>query len=333
MHNIYSSLKKGYQMYGIQTESELNPKSLFGKLRSDLGSDLESDLNIFNSESDSDDISDIKMEITEYSPNNDNHPIKTYSISSSSLIPNRKRLLCFSLIKGEECIYGSTCTFAHNLDEQMINFEKQYIYQIILDKNLMNFFSITNPKTENIYRDLLFFTHLCSKCTNGICMGGYNCKYGSNMPSTKICKNDLLTGECINKSININVNENVLNKIGEITQPDEYIGCINGHHLSTRGLMPFYTYINKRYASEKTTYQSVRYIDMSNINKTFSCPKNSQWKFKNPDGSSESTDDEINGWFKNVGFDNESNSDSDSSSDSDSKSNSDAKSHLDTDMK
>ena len=85
------------------------------------------------------------------------------------------------------------------LNEQIIDEDKKFIYQIILDKNLMNFFSMTNPKTNEIYKQLLFFTHVCDNCINNKCTGGYNCRNGVNDISLKLCKNDLLTGECLNK--------------------------------------------------------------------------------------------------------------------------------------
>jgi len=294
----------------------------FAKLNNHSESDCETDTNIFSTDrsdmSDSDD-SDIKLEITEYSSTG-NEKTHTYNVSTYSSYPNRKRLLCFSLIKGDQCTYGTHCTFAHTLSEQIINMEKMYTYQIILDLNLMNFFSLTNPKTDEIYRQLLFFTHLCPKCMTSVCMGGYNCKYGAHTSCLKICKNDLLTGECINKSVEMIIDETLFAKITDITRAPTYVGCINGHHLSTRKMIPYYTFINKKEASSKTMYQSVRYIDINHIHRLL---RQGNWKndgkgsthmprrnvmapckgtmssYAGGDpASSSSTDDEINQWFK-----------------------------------
>jgi hypothetical protein len=242
---------------------------------------------ISGSESESEE--EIKVKIVDY--NKGRERTQTYSVSSGLSCPTWKRLLCFSVINGEYCTYGSHCTFAHTLLEQKIDANMLCIYQIILDKNLISFFSLTNPKTDEIYSKLLFLTSVCSKCLSGKCMGGYNCKYGAHTPCLKLCKNDLLTGGCINKEIEIVVDAEISNKINPSNKPDKYLGCLNGHHLSTRNLVPYYDYINKKNISKKTLYQSTRYIDKKqhvyNLNPN-----------KKSSETSESTDEEISQWFK-----------------------------------
>jgi len=263
-----------------------------------------------NSESD-----EIKLEIVNYDKGKEHS--KTYTVPHNIVYPTRKRLLCFSVINGEYCNYGSHCTFAHTLAEQKIDIEMLYIYQIILDKDLMHFFSLSNPKTDEIYKRLLFFAHVCPKCVDFKCMGGYNCKYGTHAPCLKICKNDLLTGQCINKLIDISVDQSILDKIKSINYPankdasntfslpSTYVGCMNGHHLSERNLIPYYTYINKKDISKKTIYQSVRYIDIDHVYKLLK-NNNSNRNYINSmnksSETSESTDDEINQWFKHDSY-------------------------------
>lgn len=298
---------------------------LTSDLQSELGSESESE-----SGSGSESNTKIQLEITEY--NNKTKKEKTYVVKYGTgqayLNSNRKKLLCFSVIKNEYCHYGDQCTYAHNLFEQIIELENLYVYQIILDAQLMNFFSLLNPKTEQIYKKLVFYTTVCDKCVASKCMGGYNCKHGVHDKQLKICKNDLLTGQCINNTSNINVCRTIIHKINQIDPiqpPEKYIGCIMGHHLSTRNLIPYYTYIADKEYSKKTTYQSVRYInshgltDISKNNLFYKGTKTNNPINKSRSNStteSESTDEEISGWFDKKKFLNsESGSGSDSNSD------------------
>ena len=215
---------------------------------------------------------------------------------------NEKRLICFSILNNEKCCYGNNCTYAHSLCEQIIDEDKKFIYQIILDKNLMNFFSMTNPKTEEIYKNLLFLSHMCENCKSKKCTGGFNCRNGVCDFSLKLCKNDLLTGECLNKVININVDPTIIAKLNFNNFEDNgtYQGCINGHHLTNRGLLPYYKFVHQKESSRKNKYQSVRYIDISPLNKIFK--NNYSSGFNNESNycsdSESSTDEEINSWFQ-----------------------------------
>lgn len=250
-----------------------------------------------NSDEDDSD-NEINLEITD----NKNGNIYThiYSVPYTSTHTNQKRLICFSAINNEKCCYGNNCTYAHSLDEQIIDEEKKFVYQIIFDKNLMNFFSITNPKTDEIYKHLLFFTNICGQCLNKKCTGGYNCRNGINDLSFKICKNDLLTGECLNKIINIPINNAIINKIGtnNFELCSEYKGCLNGHHLTLRNLVPYYKYIHMKESSRKYKYQSVRYIDIHPLHRILKKNERSLNTFYKEDLSESSTDEEVSGWFQ-----------------------------------
>jgi len=223
----------------------------------------------------------------------DNDEIQTYPVPYKPVHSNKKRLICFSILNNELCNYGSHCTYAHSLSEQIIDPEKKFIYQIILDKNLMNFFSMTNPKTDEIYKQLLFLTHICDNCCNQTCTGGYNCRNGVFSPSLKLCRNDLLTGQCLNKIIHIDIDKSIIDKIDEIQPLETYTGCMNGHHLSARNLLPYYKYVHQKENTRKNQYQSVRYIDINSFYRS----KNSD-KYIHDDNSDSSIDEEINSWFK-----------------------------------
>lgn len=211
---------------------------------------------------------------------------------------NERRLICFSTINNENCNYGPNCTYAHSLEDQVIDEERKFIYQIMLDKKLMNFMSDDSYKTDEIYKQLLFMTHICENCVNQKCTGRYNCRNGTCTPYLKLCKNDLLTGECLNKIIDINVDQSLIGKLNnrnfEVTDP--YKGCINGHHLSLRGLIPYYKYLHQKENSRKNKYQSVRYIDIDpllRIRKGLDSYKLDM----NDDDSDSSSDEEIGNWF------------------------------------
>lgn len=266
-------------------------------------------LNKINEEDGYESNDDIELEVI----NSKTGDTQIFSVPFRPTHCNEKRLICFSILNNETCGYGSNCTYAHSIDEQIIDLDKRFIYQIVLDKNLMNFFSLTNPKTDEIYKNLLFISHICENCSNKKCTGGYNCRNGVSNSSLKICKNDLLTGECLNKVINLNIDRSVLKKIkGSVGRKsdvkcfelcDEYKGCINGHHLTQRKLLPYYKYLHKRENSKKNKYQSIRYLDLDPIYRIF---KNSTDKLYHKyddysishDSDSESTDEETNNWFR-----------------------------------
>jgi len=249
---------------------------------------------------------EMKLEIIDYE-NSDSEPPKTeiYSVSFKPIHSNRKRLICYSTINNENCSYGDNCTYAHSLEEQVIDHDKKYIYQIVLDKNLMNFYDVNNPKTDEIYKYLLFLTRMCDVCIQKKCTGGYNCKYGVSHPFLKLCKNDLLMGECRNRIVEIPPEKFIIDKIksDEVEIPDTYYGCLNGHHLTNRNLVPYYKYDHEKESVKKNKYQSVRYIDLEPAYHIVKSDNYYNLNYKyNPnmsDTDSESdTDEEINSWFQ-----------------------------------
>lgn len=224
-----------------------------------------------------------------------------YSIPYRPTHCNEKRLICYSTINEEACNYGNNCTYAHNLSEQVIDDDKLYMYQVVLDKKMMDFYSLTNPKTEEIYANLKFLSDICTKCTNKKCTGGYNCRNGACSLSVKMCRNDLLTGGCLNKIIDIDVDKSLCDKLSsnDFEPMQTYKGCINGHHLTLRGLLPYYKYVHQKENYRKNRYRSVRYVDVSQLNKVFNKKDCNIHNIKNNVSDSESTtDEEISSWFQ-----------------------------------
>lgn len=247
---------------------------------------------------------EINIEVTDYK--NGNTYTHIYTVPYKPTHCNKKRLICYSIINNDQCEYYNNCTYAHSLEEQKIDEEKIFVYKIILDKELMNFFSITNPKTDEIYKQLFFATHLCEYCINHKCTGGYNCRHGVCNFFLKLCRNDLLTGQCLNKIIDIPINLTIYNKIYETNVSDtenenkfNYTGCINGHHLTERNLIPYYKYVHQKENYKKNRYQSVRYIDIRPLKNILT--KNDYGTSHTYDplySDDESTDEEINSWFQ-----------------------------------
>ena len=235
---------------------------------------------------------DMKIEILDY--DGVRHRKHTYSVSKKFTSINEKRLVCYSIINGSECQYGKNCTYAHRQEDQIIDEDRLSVYRIILDKNLRDFNNISDQKKLFLYTQLLFCSNTCEQCINMKCPGGFNCRNGTNTHDLKICKNDFLTGECLNKKCEITIHKNITDKITNINKADNYEGCINGHHLTQRGLIPYYKYLHLRKEHYKTKYDSTNYIDLNNIMRLNS-GKN---RIFQDSSSEESSDDEIRSWFK-----------------------------------
>jgi hypothetical protein len=231
---------------------------------------------------------EIDFEIT----NENNTQIETVSIPYNPTFLNKKRLICFSVINKTRCNYQEKCIYAHSLEEQYVDEDKFFFHQIILDNNLMNFFSLTNPKTDEIYQSLTLFTQICNRCLTNKCTGGFNCRNGVCHPSLKVCKNDFLSGHCSNNLVKIEIDNRIIHKFNknDFIMCNEYIGCSNGHHLTNRHLIPYYKYKHILENSKKNKYQSVRYIDINPLNRIFNSTINLS-------DSDYSTDEEISEWF------------------------------------
>lgn len=150
------------------------------------------------------------------------------------------KLICYSIIKDLPCKWGNNCTYAHNRKEQTIYDDRLKIYVKILSDKI-------DDVTDNEYKLMMFLTNLCDNCVRSKCAGEYNCRNGANDKFLKVCNNDLITGDCMNKIINIEKNDEITNKI-KINTNVNYIGCVNGHHLTSRGLLCYQKYLSNSYS-------------------------------------------------------------------------------------
>ena len=68
-----------------------------------------------------------------------------------------------------------------------------------------------------LYESLLGLTKVCEKCSNNVCNGGYNCKYGAVSNEYKICKNDkqYLEGMIEHHSMALFTSEEILKKTND----------------------------------------------------------------------------------------------------------------------
>jgi hypothetical protein len=129
---------------------------------------------------------------------------------------NLKKILCHNILTYKECRYGDKCMYAHNLNEQNIDKNRQHVYDV-LEKTDMSDINLQIDK--KLYNSLLELTKLCEHCAKNSCGGGYNCKFGACSKKFHICSKDLNFGNCIGKC-----------------------SCV---HLTDRGLTPYNGSFNK----------------------------------------------------------------------------------------
>ena len=181
---------------------------------------------------------------------------------------NENRVLCYSVIDNKVCKYGNECIYAHNTDEQLVDNDREFHYKLILDPMMMGFNQMPACRKEEIYKALFFFTQLCEGCVAKKCTGGYNCKNGAINKFAKLCKNDLLTGECTNTTTELQIPQDMSKKLLDLTDVTATY-CQNGQHISVKNMVPYYKYVHSNDESTKTQYQSVRYIDLSSATRFF----------------------------------------------------------------
>jgi hypothetical protein len=142
-------------------------------------------------------------------------------ISDNNLIKkkdnkNHKKILCHNIITNGICSYANKCLYAHSLEDQNVDFSRQYIYKLFSSSDLSD---IDLQKNHSLYKSLLTFTKMCELCARNKCTGGYNCKFGACIKTHNICIKDLNYGDCVSD-------------------------C-NLVHLTNNKLKPFYYNINK----------------------------------------------------------------------------------------
>jgi hypothetical protein len=129
---------------------------------------------------------------------------------------NNKKILCFNVLNMNTCSYMNKCIYAHSLEEQTINANRQKIYDL-LDMDVLSHVDLI--KESELFNDLNNLTKLCKNCVNNICPGGYNCKYGACNNKFLICYDDLHSGSCKNE-----LNDG---------------RCCRGIHLTHKGIIPY----------------------------------------------------------------------------------------------
>ena len=139
---------------------------------------------------------------------------------------NFKKLLCYNIVNNMKCVYKNKCMFAHNINEQLKEPNREFIYNMIYGMGDLS--NINIKENKELFEELMIFTKECKNCINKKCPGGYNCKFGVCVKNLKICYNDLLNGKCILPLEDEHINNKIIKR------------CSNGIHLTEKNLIPFY---------------------------------------------------------------------------------------------
>ena len=180
-----------------------------------------------------------------------------------------KKLLCESFLKYGCCKFNDQCTYAHGTEYQSIDDDKYESLMLIVDDQAITEMNNNNDhdKVQEIYQSLLRLTNICTDCVDGSCIGGYNCRFGASEKDIKICKQDYLSGNCENNLLTYTFSEKIADKMGIPGLLDKkFHRCRNGQHITKRGFIPFYIYINSRDDS-KNEFTSVRKIELDHLYK------------------------------------------------------------------
>jgi hypothetical protein len=139
---------------------------------------------------------------------------------------NYKKLLCYNIVNNMKCVYKNKCMFAHNINEQLKEQNREFIYNMIYVLNDLS--NINIKENKELFEELMIFTKECKNCINKKCPGGYNCKFGVCMKELKICYNDLLNGKCMYPLKDEIINDKIIRR------------CQYGIHLTEKNLIPYY---------------------------------------------------------------------------------------------
>jgi hypothetical protein len=139
---------------------------------------------------------------------------------------NFKKLLCYNIVNNLKCAYKNKCMFAHDINEQLKEPNREFIHSMIYVANDLS--NINIKENKELFEELMIFTKECKNCINKKCPGGYNCKFGVCVKDLKICYNDLLNGKCISPLTD------------EINGDKLIRRCQFGIHLTEKNLIPYY---------------------------------------------------------------------------------------------
>jgi hypothetical protein len=165
----------------------------------------------------------------------------------------KNKILCFNMLNNNKCSYENKCMYAHSLQQQYVEPERKKVLNLLKLDNLSGIDLLNN---EIITDNFKILTKLCNECINNLCPGGYNCKYGACNKNILICNNDFEKGDCKNFVENFK--------------------CINGYHLTLKGLIPLVKQqLIKDYPEEEIIQNIIKF---NNNNSTLSSLKtNNMW--------------------------------------------------------
>ena len=154
---------------------------------------------------------------------NDDNYYKIPNFSNKNLIYQKKdkvykKTMCKNVANYNTCSQGENCHFAHSLDEQVIDNDRKYVYNLLNDTTDLS--DINLNENKSLYDILKILTNICSKCLENHCTGGYNCRNGSCIKKYQLCARDLNYGFCNDQNCDL-------------------------IHLSKRNLKPFYNKKNE----------------------------------------------------------------------------------------
>ena len=113
-------------------------------------------------------------------------------------VNNMKRMLCKNVLAYGKCNYGDKCLYSHSLLEQKKDSFRDIIYSYIIayvKNHKINQFDVSIIHNKDFMRALHQLTKTCQQCEEGVCQGGYNCKFGVFNKLYQVCYDDLYS-EC-----------------------------------------------------------------------------------------------------------------------------------------
>lgn len=147
---------------------------------------------------------------------------------------NLNKLLCRHMLSKGQCDHGDSCSYAHTLDEQNVDYSRHRAYDII--KGTHNLSHIDLKKDYALYKTFIVLTNICDMCLKKECEGGYNCKYGVCSEKYAICITDLKSGNCVNLCKKIHLTSRGLKAYEQIRNDHESKSSFDGLYKSVSNI-------------------------------------------------------------------------------------------------
>ena len=77
---------------------------------------------------------------------------------------NFKKLLCYNIVNNIKCVYKNKCMFAHNINEQLKDKNREFIHNMIFVANDLS--NINIKENKELFEELMIFTKECKNCMN-----------------------------------------------------------------------------------------------------------------------------------------------------------------------